>query len=140
MTLDHPRAQAVANMIVACIKKSPATSAHIAERTGLSVTSVQRYIRLLREARRVYISRWDRTARKDPVAAYAAGSKADKPRPQRLSRVQIHTAYLNRMRKERPEDYELLLARRMARYYTKTPRPDFAAAWITARPSQDMNA
>lgn len=93
-------------IILAALKKAPATQTRIIERTGLHKTTLMKHIKLMRAAKEIYVCDWKPHSRRGPpMAVYAVGSLPDVPcKLPKLSKHEVYIRYRDRHANTEKED------------------------------------
>ena len=120
----------ILDRLVARLSIEPLCKTEICAQTFCCVSTAKKRIKLLREAKRVHVAKWDKRANGIVVPYYGAGNQPDAPKPKNFTDKQIRSRYLAKLRKD-PERY-LRVTRRERIKKIKVPRQP--NSWFAALP------
>lgn len=115
LTRGDPKIRAA---VESSLAKGPKRCGEIADEVRVSMSTVLRYIDLMKDEKAVYISGW--TPNKNPI--YALGDKPDVPKPPKMSHKEVSKRYWDNL-KANPEAHKKRL-KQHAKYMRRRRRED----------------
>lgn len=128
-----PRGGASWKLIEKQLKTGPKTALQISEKIGMKRDKVLEIIRQYkRNCRCVYIFAWTEPDRGGRSKIFALGNARDAPKPPSMTRPAINKAYIQRLKEERPDDYDRYMEvnRQRKREARKEVKADVASSWM----------
>ncbi|KVC49890.1 transcriptional regulator [Burkholderia pseudomultivorans] len=122
----HPNAAAILRVLA----QGPMESVELSAKTGISRRTVMKHLKLLHAEGKVYIARWERFSVSGyPCRVYAVGKREDARRPAVRTPGQKWRERMADLKKNRPDEYVRVMARRRANAQRRTQvaRRDIAA-------------
>lgn len=93
--------------------------------------TIENALRSMRDRGLIHIKRWAH-GRVGPIfPMWTTGPGKDAPKPTPLSKSEVNRNWRDRIKRERPAEYQLMLQRYNSRHGKRKPRADIAASWIT---------
>ncbi|KWK75767.1 winged helix-turn-helix domain-containing protein [Burkholderia ubonensis] len=131
----HPNEMA----ILRALTNGSMESVELSAKTGLSRRTVMKHLNALHAEGKIHISRWERFESSGyPARVYALGQRKDATRPIARTPGQKWRDRMADLKKNRPDEYTRVMARRRANAQRRENRPmkrDIAAAAIFGVPT-----
>ncbi|WP_213761794.1 hypothetical protein [Caballeronia sp. dw_19] len=100
-------------LVLQLLELRPMDITELAVKIGVSERAARFRVNDLHAAGRIHITRWERfSPHGAPSRMWALGPGEDAPRPKPIPRTTLQREWLKRMRREDPDKYERLLARK----------------------------
>jgi len=128
-----PRGGGSWKLIAKQLMTGPKTAVQIAEQIGMKRDKVLEILRKYKAKQRaVYVFAWTEVGRGGRSRIFALGNAMDAPRPKTMPRPQVQKNYIKRLKTERPDAYDVRMAKdkeRKRREHRK-PSADVASSWM----------
>ncbi|WP_186079332.1 helix-turn-helix transcriptional regulator [Burkholderia gladioli] len=113
-----------ANLILSVLACGAMDSVEIAAKAGIARETAMKHLKRLHLAGRIHIARWERFARSGyPSKVWSAGPGTDASRPVPRTPGQKFKDRMQRLKKEQPDEYSRVVARRRAGVARRAGRP-----------------
>lgn len=113
----HPTEVAILRVLAL----GPMESLELSAKTGISRRTVMKHLKVLHAKGLVYICRWERFGVSGyPARVYAIGNQKDAPRPAARTPGQKWKDRMSDLKKNRPDEYVRVMARRRANAQRRT--------------------